>query len=113
MVKIALISTVIMGMDHVRLFAKEIPNVELHTICDVAEDRAKQVADQFGAKAVLTSPEQAVTSLDVDAVVIASPDQFHSPLTKAAIQAGKYVLCEKPFSREAAFLLSRLNPRDQ
>lgn len=97
-IRVALIGTGIMGMDHARLFAEDLRDVELHTICDVMIDRAKQVADQFGAKAVLTDPEKAATSPDVDAVVIASPDQYHAPLTKAAIQAGKFVLCEKPLS---------------
>ncbi len=101
-IKVALIGTGIMGMDHARLFAEDLPNVELHTICDVDAARAKMVADQFGAKNVLTNPEAAATSSDVDAVVIASPDQFHAPLTKAAIQAGKYVLCEKPLSPSSA-----------
>ena len=33
---------------------------------------------------------------DVDAVLIASPDQFHLPQLKQAVEAGKHVFCEKP-----------------
>jgi myo-inositol 2-dehydrogenase/D-chiro-inositol 1-dehydrogenase len=97
-IRIALVGTGIMGMDHARLFSEELPNVELHTICDVSEVRAKMVAEQFGAKHALTDPMQAVTSNEIDAVVIASPDETHTPLTLAAIEAGKYVLCEKPLA---------------
>jgi len=97
-IRVALVGTGIMGMDHARIFSEELANVELHTICDVSEERAKMVAERFGAKHALTDPMQAVISNEIDAVVIASPDETHAPLTLAAIEAGKYVLCEKPLA---------------
>jgi myo-inositol 2-dehydrogenase / D-chiro-inositol 1-dehydrogenase len=97
-IRIALIGTGVMGMDHARLFAEELPGVELHTVCDMSAERAGQVAERFGIRQVLTDAVQAATHPDVDAVVIASPDDTHAPLTLAALQAGKHVLCEKPLS---------------
>ncbi len=38
---------------------------------------------------------------DVDAILIASPDETHAPLALAAIEAGKPVLCEKPLSQSS------------
>jgi myo-inositol 2-dehydrogenase / D-chiro-inositol 1-dehydrogenase len=96
--KIAVIGTGIMGTDHARLFAEDLPHVELHTICDASEERAKSTADLFGVRNVMTDAFKAVTNPDIDAVVIASPDDTHAPLTIAAIQAGKHVLSEKPLS---------------
>jgi myo-inositol 2-dehydrogenase/D-chiro-inositol 1-dehydrogenase len=95
-IRIAIVGTGIMGMDHARLFSEELANVELVTICDVSETRARAVAEQFGARHVLADPMKAVTGSEIDAVVIASPDETHTPLTLAAIEAGKYVLCEAP-----------------
>jgi myo-inositol 2-dehydrogenase/D-chiro-inositol 1-dehydrogenase len=97
-IRIAIVGTGIMGMDHARLFSEELANVELVTICDVSETRARAVAEQFGARHVLADPMKAVTGSEIDAVVIASPDETHTPLTLAAIEAGKYVLCEKPLA---------------
>jgi myo-inositol 2-dehydrogenase/D-chiro-inositol 1-dehydrogenase len=96
--RIAIIGTGIMGTDHARLFAQDLPHVKLHTICDASEARAKAVAEEFDVPRVMTDAYQAVTSPDIDAVVIASPDDTHAPLTIAAIEAGKHVLCEKPLS---------------
>jgi myo-inositol 2-dehydrogenase/D-chiro-inositol 1-dehydrogenase len=43
-----------------------------------------------------------IASDQIDAVVIASPDATHAPLTLACIAAGKPVLCEKPLAASAA-----------
>ncbi|RBP85097.1 myo-inositol 2-dehydrogenase [Marinomonas rhizomae] len=97
-IRVALIGTGIMGMDHARIFAEELPHVELRTICDVSAERARYVADQFGIQHAETDALKVIASKEIDAVVIASPDHTHTPLTLAAIKAGKPVLCEKPLA---------------
>jgi predicted dehydrogenase len=39
---------------------------------------------------------------DVEAVTIATPPQTHAPLALEAMEAGRHVLCEKPFTQDAA-----------
>nr|WP_245510129.1 Gfo/Idh/MocA family oxidoreductase [Rhizobium leguminosarum] len=41
-------------------------------------------------------PDRVSARLDVDAVIIASPDFTHAPLSLSCIRAGKRALCEKP-----------------
>src|SRR5262249_52381747 len=55
-----------------------------------------------GAAEVLTDPLAVVSSGKIDAVLIASPDATHGPLTIACIEASKPVLCEKPLAPSGA-----------
>jgi predicted dehydrogenase len=85
-----------------------IPGIRLHSqgevvaLCDpdrraLAEaSRVSHVTRTFGDyKAV-------VDSSDIDAVVIATPNHVHAPISHAAIAAGKHVLCEKPLGMSYA-----------
>jgi myo-inositol 2-dehydrogenase / D-chiro-inositol 1-dehydrogenase len=98
-VRIGIIGAGIMGADHARIFAEEVPGTSLQVICDADQARAQLAADANGAKTVTSDPLAVINDASVDAVVIAAPDQFHAPLTLACIAAGKPVLCEKPLSQ--------------
>ncbi|MCF6317091.1 MAG: Gfo/Idh/MocA family oxidoreductase, partial [Marinosulfonomonas sp.] len=67
---------------------------------------ARGIADTYSAIDVATDPETVIARSDVDAVVVASPDFTHAPLSKACIAAGKKVLCEKPLSQSPQDCLS-------
>lgn len=65
-------------------------------------ERAGAFADRFGAQRSYSSYEQLVSDPEVDAVYIASPHSEHAKQALLAIAAGKPVLVEKPFARNAA-----------
>ena len=86
-------------------------NIEITAVCDIF--------DVYGEAAVLTGSnihregsggkfgpapkryrtyQELVTAPDVDAVIIAGPDHWHSTIAMAAARAGKHVYCEKPLS---------------
>ncbi|MEW9050830.1 MAG: Gfo/Idh/MocA family oxidoreductase [Neobacillus sp.] len=77
--------------------------VELVAVCDSNEQRAKEVAEKYGAKAY-TSYEELLNSGLVDVVSVCTPNYLHAPISIAALNAGIHVLCEKPMatSREEA-----------
>ncbi len=71
-------------------------------LCDVDEKMIAQAKKEGGEKV-----EKAVTYTDyrkiiddktIDAVLIATPDHWHTPLCKAFMKAGKHVYCEKPLT---------------
>ncbi len=73
----------------------DIPNATFTACCDKIPERAKALAEKYGAKAY-DSYEEMVKSDDVDIVTIATPSGLHMEPTVAAAEAGKHVLCEKP-----------------
>lgn len=105
-IRIALIGAGVMGADHARIVAEDLPGASLQVVCDASEDRARAVADQYGAADVMTDAQAAVARSEVDAVIVASPDPTHAPLSLACIAAGKPVLCEKPLSQSSSECLS-------
>lgn len=100
--RLAIIGAGLMGSDHAHIFSHDLPGASVQVVCDASEARARALADAVGAAHVLADPEAAIARGDVDAIVIASPDSTHAPLSRAAIKAGKPVLCEKPLSQSSA-----------
>ena len=86
-----------MGRAHAAAYHK-LESAELAVICDRDEQRLAEVAAEVGSPATCTSGEALLARDDLDAVVVAVPDNFHAPLTVAALQSGRHVLCEKPMA---------------
>ena len=71
-------------------------NARLFAICDVAEDLVERCATTHGATRTYTDYDLMLADPQLDAVIIATADSFHVPASRAALAAGKHVLCEKP-----------------
>jgi predicted dehydrogenase len=63
---------------------------------------ADAFAAEFGVPAAHGNYESLVADPDVDVVYVATPHPFHAPAAKLALEAGKHVLLEKPFTVNAA-----------
>jgi predicted dehydrogenase len=74
---------------------------EVAAVCARNRDKAKAAADAAGVKDVHTDPDELVTRNDIDAVAISTPPSTHHALSIAALNAGKHVVCEKPFAMSA------------
>jgi predicted dehydrogenase len=78
------------------------PELELRWLCDLNVARAEQV---LGARSVVratSSVEEVLTDPDVAAVAIATPAATHFDLARAALEAGKHVMVEKPLTPTVA-----------
>jgi len=100
-IQIAVIGAGVMGADHARIIAEDVPGARLALVCDASPERARAVADAYGGAETSTDPFAAIARNDIDAVIVASPDETHAPLCLAAIEASKPVLCEKPLSQSS------------
>lgn len=87
------------GSHDAKLF-KNTPNVEVAYVCDVDENRRRKAAEEFG-----TDSQHSVSDLRrilddkaVDAVIVTTPDHWHSIAAIVACDAGKHVYVEKPIS---------------
>lgn len=98
-----------MGADHAKMVVEDMPGASLQLVCDMDLMRASLIADRYGAADVSTDPEGVIRDTKVDAIIIASPDFTHAPLSLAAIKAGKKVLCEKPLSQSSQECLQVMN----
>lgn len=79
----------------------EDPMAALIVVADVREKRAGEVAARWGAGGCrLTADwQEVVGSSDLDAVIVSTVNKFLAPISIAALQSGKHVLCEKPMGR--------------
>lgn len=77
-------------------------NLNCTSICSRKEEKGLAMGEPFGIRKIYTSLEDMLADPAVEAVYIASPNALHYPQTKAALLAGKHVLCEKPFATTAA-----------
>jgi predicted dehydrogenase len=71
-------------------------NAELYAICDLADDLRTKMAAIHDPKVAYKNFEDMLADSQVEAVIIGVADQFHVPLMKKALDAGKHVLVEKP-----------------
>jgi predicted dehydrogenase len=86
------------GLVHARNFAHGVPEARLVAIADPDKSQLAIAAAELGCEHTFSDPVEAVTSDEVDAVVVASPTFSHAELAVAALGAGKHVLCEKPLA---------------
>lgn len=75
---------------------EKMDNVEIVGACDIIEERAKAMAERFGAKFYTTDYKEIFNIEGLDAVDICTPNYFHSVIAVDALEHGLNVFCEKP-----------------
>ena len=74
----------------------------LQAVASRSAERARDFAQKYGAPASYDSDEALVSDPSVDAIYIATRHRFHHAQARLCLEAGKPVLCEKPFTVNAA-----------
>ena len=89
------------GPNHVRNFST-LDGCEVVRVCDASDARLTAAKKFLRGVAVTKTSADITDATDIDAVVVATPTNTHFALVKAALTAGKDVLCEKPLAPTAA-----------
>lgn len=80
---------------------KSHPQAEIAALCGRNYDRAQEMARKYNIPTVFTDYREMIEKGDLDAIVVATPDDLHYPMTMEALDAGLHVLCEKPMALNA------------
>ncbi|UAY56192.1 Gfo/Idh/MocA family protein [Arachidicoccus terrestris] len=71
--------------------------LDLRMVCDLSEDMCRLRAGEFGFHAYTTRYQELLDQPDLDIVAIYTPDHLHATHVRQALEAGKHVICTKPF----------------
>ena len=76
----------------------KMPGVDVRTVCDVLEDKARSRAEEFGVQHWTTDFTEILEDERIEAVLVLVPQGRHAEVVVAAAGAGKHVFCEKPMA---------------
>ena len=97
MIRLGVIGYGYWGPQIVRNF-HEAAGCEVATICDRSADSLRRAKQAYPHIRLTSDPCEILKSTDVDAIAIVTPVWTHYELAKAALQEGKHVFVEKPFT---------------
>jgi predicted dehydrogenase len=72
------------------------PRAEIVVLGDTVGERARDLAGELGIPEWTDDWQQIIARPDIDVIDVVTPSHTHLELSRAAIEAGKHVLCEKP-----------------
>ena len=98
-----------------RAFSKQ-ADAEIAYLCDTDQQRLAGVEKQVNAGKTVADFRNILDEPSIDAIAIATPDHWHTPMAVLALQAGKHVYLEKPPThnvREGRLLIDAAKKHDR
>jgi len=100
-IRTAVIGTGFMGRTHLEAL-RRVENVDVVEIAATSLDKARTAAEGYNVLNATGDWHDVIADPSIDAVHITTPNVEHYPMVKAALEAGKHVLCEKPLAMTVA-----------
>jgi len=97
-IKVGVVGTGFIGPAHIEAL-RRLPNIEVAALCEATIELANNKAAQLGIDRACTFNEL-LAMKDIVSVHICTPNFLHYPQSKAALEAGKHVVCEKPLAKD-------------
>jgi predicted dehydrogenase len=110
---VAVIGTGAIGQEHIASFQQH-PAATVVALAEVSAVRAREAADKYGIREVVSDYRDLLARQDIDVVSIALPNYLHGIVALEALRAGKHVMLEKPMTthaREGAKLVAEARKR--
>jgi len=79
-------------------FAHELPEIKLEAIAARNIENLKELQNKYNIKEIYTDIDLCLENKEVDTIYVAVPNNLHYTVAKKALEAGKNVICEKPFT---------------
>jgi predicted dehydrogenase len=99
--KTAIIGTGFMGKVHAEN-VRRLGNIEIAAVAASSDEKARAFARSLGVERSTGDYNSLLTDREIRAVHVLTPNALHHTMCKAALEAGKHVLCEKPFTVTSA-----------
>lgn len=80
----------------------QLEKAEVFGICDVSPSARQRAQKAYPNLSVTSDPRELIKSSDIDAIAVVTPVWTHYELAKAALENGKHVFVEKPFTSNTA-----------
>jgi predicted dehydrogenase len=74
------------------------PRVDLAALCGRNQANATELAKKYSIPQVFADYRELIERGDIEALIVATPDDTHHPIVMHALDAGLHVLCEKPMA---------------
>jgi len=100
--RIAVVGAGLMGSDHIIRITERIVGANVSAVVEPDEARAKAALETAPGSVWYPNIEAAIAVDAMDAVLIATPGQFHEPVIMPSLAAGLPILCEKPLTPDSA-----------
>jgi predicted dehydrogenase len=88
------------------------PSGSVTAICGRDPSTARKIAERWKIPHVFTDWREMLASGEIDAVIVATPNDTHHPITMDALARGMAVLCEKPLSLDATLASEMVEAAD-
>jgi len=79
-------------------FTHELPEIKLEAIVARNIENLKNLQSMYNIKEIFTDLDECLSSPSIDTIYVAVPNNLHYTVAKKALEAGKNVICEKPFT---------------
>lgn len=100
--RVGLVGAGFVGVQHANaletLVSEGLVEAEFRAVCDTNAERARVIAESFGAGSHWVDPFELVGSGEIDTVFICTPTRCHRELVEAAAEKRLNIFCEKPLA---------------